>query len=111
MNLHRDTWLAILLTLVVTIALLLSLLPLVSWWGGLIALAIGGYYYYLHRAQRGELKPWQTAVYRLARWGIIFGIVFHTGCRMYSSYRVSQFAEDCLKQKEAIQQPATTQTP
>lgn len=96
--------LLVLATLTVYTGLILSLLPLISWWGGLIAMsvliAIAFLYYTI----------WNRSLTRLARhWlkisfiAFFLGIIAHTGCRLHSNILISDFYEDCQKAKaEAI---------
>ena len=85
---------------------LLSLMPVVSLWAGIIALVFLLVVYFdiqklrlfteLH--DKSFFKHW----FKLSIVATLFGVILHSGCSVYSSYRVKVLYDDCKKQKNKL---------
>lgn len=87
------------------VLLLLSLLPLVQWWAGLIALAGVGVLYglklFVFLNMNLKEKPYKR-ILRLLLWTVGFGVVAHLSCSAYSAIRMAGFSEDAHQEMEAV---------
>lgn len=101
------------LRFILVLALIISLLPIIAWWGGLIALAYLAYEFFknnFHRLIRLEGKSLREVVKRfsyiklrrLAYYAILFGIVIHGACRVHSCILVNRLYHEALHEKNVI---------
>lgn len=83
---------------------LLSLMPVVSLWAGIIALVFLLVVYFgiqklgLFTELRDQsfFKHW----FKLSIVATLFGVILHSGCSVYSNYRVQILYDDCKEQKK-----------
>ncbi|RME91012.1 MAG: hypothetical protein D6767_05915 [Candidatus Hydrogenedentota bacterium] len=98
----------VVLYIVLWILLVVSLLPLVQWWAGLLALLGLGILYGIKYWWKLKLKevsfqqsPWKT-VFRLLVITVFFGVFAHLTCAAYSSIRMSEFTDDAHKEVKKV---------
>lgn len=89
----------------VFLSLLLSFVPIVSWWGGLLGLVLLGGIWALgqsfsHNSQ--ERPKYFSMLIRICMVSIFFGLFVHLGCRVYSSWNISIFETECEKEKAQV---------
>ena len=90
------------------LVVLLSMMPIVGFYGGLIGLALfSGLVYYLKRnkiAWKDPFNRYRRNWIKLAFYAILFGLVAHTGCKIHSSILIAKFQEECRQEKGALVQ-------
>ena len=94
----------VLLLILSYLVVLLSMLPLVGWWAGLISLVASGALFFLIfivRKERGQ-NPLLLRFLRLSVYGVICGVFLHLCCGFYSSYRVNRLDKECSEEKKAV---------
>ena len=92
-------------TILVYILFILSLLPLVQWWAGLIALIPFGYFIFLKFVKKDETlfeKKYIAKWYRLLLYTIFFGIFAHLSCGVYTCYRMHEFKTDAYDERTKV---------
>lgn len=98
--------LKIFIWILLSILLLVSILPLVQWWAGVIALislVSVGILSFLKPELNEKIrqKPylgWMKALMII----FFFGFILHLGCSIYSDIKIAQFAEDAHKEKDHV---------
>lgn len=92
--------------LILTLILILSMMPLVGWVGGLAGVVVIALLLIQKGVQRKSLDEYLTKrrerVIKLALWSVLFGVIAQGGCKIHSSKLVSQFQEDGRGQKAII---------
>lgn len=77
----------------VFLAFFISLLPLISWWGGVLALGLTFYYW---KTQK------KGVIYKLALLSVFLGLFLHLGCRVHSSLLVHQLKKEIDEKKQKV---------
>lgn len=80
----------------------ISLLPLVSWWAGVIALVLYGIFYFIRYRFRNAGDETPRFLKRWMRWTfatIITGVVFYAGCSLDSNHLVHKLERDASSEK------------
>lgn len=96
----------ILIWLFLSILILVSILPLVQWWAGVLAFIILtsiAILSFLKPELKEKLndKPyigWLKAVVVV----FFFGFIMHMGCSIYSDIKVAEFTDDAHKEKDNV---------
>ncbi len=97
---------SVLLFVFLWVAILLSMMPLVGWWGGVCGLLFlafqFGWKYIKHTGSARFYTPARKKALRLALWAVLFGIVAQGSCMIHSERLISQFNREAAQEKAVI---------
>lgn len=105
---HRFTplWLRLLIKIGLYLVVLLSMMPIIGFYGGLLGLIIfGGLIYYLKTNKIAWKDPFNRYRRRwvwLAFYAVLFGLVAHSGCKVHSSILMTKFEAECRQEKNSL---------
>ena len=88
------------------LVVLLSMMPIIGFYGGFMGLVIfAGLIYYLKTKKIAWKDPWnryRRGWVRLAFYAILFGLVAHTSCKIHSSILLAKFQAECRQEKSNL---------
>lgn len=96
---------------ILILALIVSLMPIIAWWGGLVGLIyVIITFYLLSRSKKITFKNlWPALVKirhttpgRLSFYAILFGILIHGACRIHSEILIQKLHGEAIHEKNII---------
>lgn len=102
------------ITILFYLLVVVSMLPLVAWWAGMVAVFLILLYYLLKNfvpsLKQTLMKKFIRRWLKLSMIAVFFGIFVHFSCRAYSNYRVENLREECKQEKQAVFQQIQQQS-